>query len=35
MNRGVMMTPALFIDGDAVAVGKVPSVDEIKNMLIK
>jgi small redox-active disulfide protein 2 len=35
MNRGIMMTPALFIDGDAVAVGKVPSVDEIKKMLIK
>ena len=35
MNRGIMMTPALFIDGDAIAVGKVPSVDEIKKMLIK
>jgi small redox-active disulfide protein 2 len=35
MNRGVMMTPALFIDGEAVAVGKVPSADEIKSMLIK
>ena len=35
MNRGVMMTPALFIDGEAIVVGKVPSVDEIKNMLNK
>ena len=35
MNRGVMMTPALFIDGEAVTVGKVPSVDEIINMLKK
>ena len=35
INRGVMMTPALFIDGEAMAVGKVPSVDEIKNMLNK
>ena len=30
INRGVMMTPALFIDGEAMAVGKVPTVDEIK-----
>ena len=33
--RGVIMTPALFIDGEAVVVGKVPSVDEIKSMLKK
>jgi small redox-active disulfide protein 2 len=33
MNRGVMMTPALLIDGEAKAVGRVPSVDEIKSML--
>ena len=32
-NRGVMMTPALFIDGEAVAVGRAPSVAEIKGML--
>jgi small redox-active disulfide protein 2 len=24
MNRGVMMTPALFIDGEAVVVGRAP-----------
>lgn len=35
MNRGIMMTPGLFIDGDARAVGKVPSVDEIKRMLVE
>ncbi|MHA1969072.1 MAG: thioredoxin family protein [Candidatus Hodarchaeales archaeon] len=35
MNRGVMMTPALFIDGEAMAVGNVPSVDDIKKMLKK
>jgi small redox-active disulfide protein 2 len=35
MNRGVMMTPGLFIDGEARAVGRVPSVDEIKRMLQK
>jgi small redox-active disulfide protein 2 len=35
MNRGVMMTPGLFIDGEARAVGRVPSVDEIKRLLAK
>ena len=30
---GVMMTPALAIDGEVKLVGKVPSVDEIKNLL--
>lgn len=30
---GVMMTPALVIDGQVRAVGKVPSVDEITRML--
>jgi small redox-active disulfide protein 2 len=33
MKFGVMMTPALAIDGQVVAVGKVTSVDEIKQML--
>ena len=33
MDRGVMMTPALYVDGEAVAVGRVPSVGEIKEML--
>jgi len=33
VNRGVMMTPALFIDGIAKAVGRIPSVEEIKAML--
>ncbi len=35
MNRGVMMTPGLYIDGDAKAVGRVPSTEEIKKMLKK
>jgi small redox-active disulfide protein 2 len=35
MNRGLMMTPGLFIDGEATAVGRVPSVDEIKRLLEK
>lgn len=30
---GVMMTPALVVDGEVKVVGKVPSVDEIKGLL--
>jgi len=30
---GVMITPALVVDGEVKAVGKVPSPDEIKQML--
>ncbi len=33
MSFNVMMTPALVIDGDVKAVGRVPSKDEIKEML--
>ena len=33
MKFGVMMTPALAVDGKVKIVGKVPSPDEIKNML--
>lgn len=33
VNREVMMTPALFIDGEAKAVGRVLSVEEIKNLI--
>jgi hypothetical protein len=33
MNRGLMMIPGLFIDGEARAVGRVPSVEEIKRLL--
>ena len=33
MTFGVMMTPALAVDGQVKAVGKVPSVDEIKELL--
>lgn len=33
VNRGVMMTPALFIDGEVRAEGRVPGVNEIKHML--
>ncbi len=33
MKFGVMMTPALAIDGQVKVVGKVPSPDEIRQML--
>ena len=33
MEFGVMMTPALVVDGEVKAVGKVPAVEEIKGML--
>ncbi len=33
MSYGVMMTPALVVDGAVKVVGKVPSVDELKAML--
>ena len=33
MAFGVMMTPALIIDGQVKVVGKAPSPDEIKKML--
>jgi small redox-active disulfide protein 2 len=33
MDFGVMMTPALAVDGEVKVAGKVPPVDEIKRML--
>ena len=33
MKFGVMMTPALAVDGEVKVVGKVPSPDEIEKML--
>ena len=33
MNFGVMMTPALVIDGEVKTSGKLPSIEEIKAML--
>jgi small redox-active disulfide protein 2 len=33
MEFGVMMTPALAVDGEVKVAGKVPSVDEIQRML--
>jgi small redox-active disulfide protein 2 len=33
MSFGVMMTPALAVDGEIKISGKVPGVDEIKEMI--
>ena len=34
MKFGVMMTPALVIDGEVKVVGKVPSAEEIEKMFV-
>ena len=33
VNRGIMMTPAVFVDGEAKIVGRVPTADELKKLL--
>ena len=33
VNRRIMMTPAVFIDGEAKIVGRVPTADELKKLL--
>jgi small redox-active disulfide protein 2 len=33
VGRGVMLPPALFIDGEVRAEGRIPEVNEIKKML--
>jgi small redox-active disulfide protein 2 len=33
MGRGVMMVPALYVDGEAMAAGRAPSVEEIKKII--
>lgn len=33
MEFGVMVTPALAVDGEVKVAGKVPSVDDIKKMI--
>lgn len=33
MRHGVMMTPALVVDGTVKVVGRVPSLDELKRIL--
>jgi small redox-active disulfide protein 2 len=35
MDRGVMMTPALYVDGESKLVGRTATVDEIKRILKK
>lgn len=34
MSFGVMMTPALVVDGKIKAVGKVPTVEELKKLIV-
>ena len=33
LSYGVMMTPALVVDGEVKVVGKVPSIEEIKKII--
>ena len=33
MNYGVMITPALVVDGEVKVAGKLPSLEEIKRMI--
>ncbi len=33
MGYGVMMTPALVVDGEVKVAGKVPSLDEVKKLM--
>lgn len=35
MNFGVMMTPALAVDGTVKVAGKIPTVEEMKKLLQK
>jgi small redox-active disulfide protein 2 len=35
MSFGVMMTPALAVDGDVKVSGRIPSVDELRKILAK
>lgn len=35
LEYGVMITPALVIDGDVKVAGKVPSVDDIKKWIVR
>ena len=34
MDYGVMVTPALVIDGEVKVAGRVPKIDDIKKMLL-
>ncbi|WP_321417662.1 thioredoxin family protein [uncultured Methanomethylovorans sp.] len=35
MSYGVMLTPALVVDGDVRIAGKVPSIDDVKKWILK
>lgn len=32
-DRGVMITPALFVNGEAMVMGRIPTKDEMKKIL--
>lgn len=34
MDRGVMLTPTLYVDGEPKAVGHVPCVEDIRRILL-
>lgn len=34
IERGVMLTPALYVDGEARVVGHVPCVEDLKQILL-
>ena len=33
VDRGVMMTPAIVVDGEVKIVGHIPSIDEVKKII--
>jgi len=33
VNRGIMMTPAVVVDGEVKIIGRVPTADEIKKII--
>ncbi len=35
VKRGIMITPGLVLDGEIVAAGRVPGIEEIKGMITR
>ena len=33
VDRGVMMTPAIVVDGEVKIIGHIPSIDEVKKII--
>ncbi len=33
VNRGIMLTPGLLVNGELKSIGKVPKIEEIKEMI--